>query len=67
MRTRDDAWGAFSVVGAGGSTVALMEFLSGYSTQPEGAPLSSYRYGNEVRMWGYAEALGALREGVAKR
>jgi len=44
----------------------MVELLSGYPTLPESAPLSSYRYGNEVRVWGYTEALGALREVVAE-
>ena len=39
VRTRDDAWGGRSVVGAGGGAVALMvELLSGYLTLPERAP-----------------------------
>ena len=49
VRTRDDAWGTPSWVGAGGGAVALMVLLlSGYPTLPECAPLSSYRYGNKV-------------------
>ena len=44
----------------------MMELLSGYSTLPEGGPLSSYRYGNEVRVWRYTEALGILRQVVPK-
>ena len=63
--TRDDAWGAHSGVGAGGGAVALMELLSGYSTLPEGAPLSSCRYG-KVRVWRYTEALDVLRQVVLK-
>ena len=43
-----DAWGAHSGVGAGGGAVAFVELLSGSSILPEGAPLSSCRYGNEV-------------------
>ena len=67
VRTRDDAWGAQSGVGAGGGAVALMvELLSAYPTLPESAPLSSYQYGNEIRVWKYPEALQALRQVVAK-
>ena len=55
VRTRDDASGTRSGVGAGGGAVALMvELLSVYPTMPEmpeSAPLSSYRCGNEVRVW----------------
>ena len=65
MRTRDDAWGAYSGVGAGGDAVALMELLPGVSTVREGAPLCSYWYGNEVRVLRYTEALGALGQVVA--
>ena len=39
VRTRDDAFGARSGVGAGGGAVALMvELLSGYPTLPEKRP-----------------------------
>ena len=67
-RTRDNAWGQRSRVGAGGGdAVALMVELSpGYPTLPENAPLSSYQYGNEVREWKYQEALEALRHVVAE-
>ena len=41
VRTRDDASGTRSGVGAGGGAVALMvELLSVYPTMPESAPLS---------------------------
>ena len=51
----------------GSGAVALMvELLSGYPTLPESAPLSSYRYGKEVRVRGYTQALGALRELVVE-
>ena len=54
MRTRDDARGARSGVGAGGDAVApMVEILSSCPTLPDGAPLSSYRCANEVRVWGY--------------
>ena len=67
MRTRDDASGTRSGVGAGGRAVALMvEPLSVYPTLSESAPLSSYRCGNEVREWRYPEALAALRQVAAK-
>ena len=70
MRTRDGVFGARSGVGAGGGgAVALMvevELSSGYPTLPESAPLSSNRYGFEVRVWGYTQAVGALREVVAE-
>lgn len=66
MRTRGDARGARLVVGAGGGAVALMvEPLSSYSTLPDSASLSSYRYDSEVRAWGYTDALGSLRQVVA--
>ena len=52
VRTRDDAWGTRSGVGAGGGIVALMvELLSVYLMLPESAPLSSNRCGNEGRVW----------------
>ena len=65
MRTRDDAVGTHSRVGAGGGALSLMELLSGFSTLPEGIPLSSHRYGNEARVSRYTEALWALRQVVA--
>ena len=62
-RKRNDASG----VGAGDGAVALMvELLSVYPTMPESAPLSSYRCGNEVRVWRYTEALAALRQVAAR-
>ena len=33
-----------------------------FPTVTDNAPLSSYRYGNKVRMRGYTEALGALHQ-----
>ena len=67
VRTRDDARGARSGVGAGGGAVALMvEPLSSYPTLPDSVPLSSYRCANEVRVWGYTEALRSLREVIEK-
>ena len=67
VRTRDDASGTRSGVGAGGGAVALMvELLSVYPTMPESAPLSSYWCGNEVRVWRYPEALAALRQVAAR-
>ena len=61
VRTRDDAWGPLSGVGAGGGAVALMvELLSVYPAMPESAPLSLYRCRNEVRVRRYPEALAAL-------
>ena len=66
VRTRDDASGTRSGVGAGGGAVALMvELLSVYPTMPESAPLS-YRCGNQVREWRYPEALAALRQVAAR-
>ena len=66
-RTRNDASGTRSGVGAGGGAVALMvELLSVYPTMPESAPLLSYRCGNEVRVWRYPEALAALRQVAAR-
>ena len=66
VSTRDDASGTRSGVGAGGGAVALMELLSVYPPMPESAPLSSYRCGNEVRVWRYPEALAALRQVAAR-
>ena len=67
VRVRDDASRTRSGVGAGGGAVdLLMELLSVYPTMPESAPLSSYRCGNEVRLWRYPEALAALRQVAAK-
>ena len=67
VRTRDDAWGPRSGVGAGGGAVALVvELLSGYPTLSESPPLLISQYGNEVRVWMYQEALAALRQVVAK-
>ena len=67
VRTRDDAWKVRSGVGSGGGVVALtVELLSGYPTLPENAPLSSYQYGNEIRVWKYLEVLEALPQVVAK-
>ena len=60
MRTRNNAWGTRSGVGAGSGAVAVtVALLSGYPTLPETPPLSPYRYGNEVRVWRYTEALEA--------
>ena len=67
VRTRDDASGTRSGVGAGGGAVALMvELLSVYPRMSESAPLLSYRCGNEVRVWRYPEALAALRQVAAR-
>ena len=44
----------------------MVELLSVYPTMPESAPLSSYRYGNEVRVWRYPEALAARRQVAAR-
>ena len=50
VRTRDEALGAHSGVGAGDDAIALRELLSGYSTLREGAPLSSYLYRKKVSL-----------------
>ena len=44
----------------------MVELHSVYPTMPESAPLSSYRCGNEVRVWRYPEALAALRQVAAR-
>ena len=44
----------------------MVELLSVYPTMPEIAPLSSYRCGNDVRVWRYPEALAALRQVAAR-
>ena len=67
VRTRLDAFGARSGIGAARGTVALkVELLSGYPTLPERASASLYLYRNEVRVRGYTQALGALRETVVE-
>ena len=66
VRTRDDASGERSGVGAGSGAIALVvELLSVYPTMPKSAPLS-YRCGNEVRVWRYPEAFVELRQVAAK-
>ena len=67
VRKRDDASGTRSGVGGGGSAVDLIVvLLSVYPTMPESAPLSSYRCGNEVRVWRRIEAFVALRKVAAR-
>ena len=67
MRTREDAFGARSGVGAvGGAATLIVELLPGYPTLPESAPLTSYRYGKQVKVSEVAEALGALGRVVAE-
>ena len=43
-----------------------MAVLSCHAALPETAPLSLYRLGKHVRVWGYGQALRALREVVEK-
>ena len=43
-----------------------MVLMSGYPRLLESAPLSSYRYGNEVSVWRYTEALAALHQVEAR-
>ena len=40
----------------------MVALLSCFAALPEHAPLSSYRSGRQVRVWGYGRALRALRE-----
>ena len=66
-RTRDDAKRARSRVRAGGGAVALMvELKASYPTLSASSPLASYRYDNEVRVWGYTENLGSPRQVAGK-
>ena len=44
----------------------MVGMLSRYPALPEHAPLASYRSGNGVRVWGYGQAMRALREIVAQ-
>ena len=37
-----------------------------YPTLPESALMSWYRYGNDIRVWRYPEALAALRQVAAR-
>ena len=47
----------------GGGAVALMvDLLSWYPALPKHAPPASYRSDNGVRVWGYGQAMQALRE-----
>ena len=67
VRTRDAALGPGSGVGAGGGAVAVMvELLSMHVALPESAPLSAYLCGSKVNIWGYTQALRALRQVVEK-
>ena len=67
VRTRDDAWGPLSGVGAGGGAVALMvELLLGYPAFPGSTSLSTCRCGNQVRLLRYTEAFAAIRQVVAE-
>ena len=40
----------------------MVALLSCHAALPEHAPLSSYRSGKHVRVWGYVQELRALRE-----
>ena len=63
VRSRDDASGTHSGVGAGGGAAALLvDLLSVYPTLPESAPSLPYRCRNEVRVWRYTDALAKLRQ-----
>ena len=44
----------------------MVELMSCHPTLAESSPLSSYRSGDQARVWGYTEALGALRQVVEK-
>ena len=58
VRTRSEFRGPCSELGAGDGAVALMvALLSCFGALPEHAPLSSYRSGRQVRVWGYGQAL----------
>ena len=61
VRTRSEVRGPRSELGKGGGAVAVMvALLSCHAALPEHAPLSS---GKHVRVWGYGQALRALRGG----
>ena len=56
--TRSEVRGPCSELGEGGGAVALMvALLSCFAALPEHAPLSLYRSGRQVRVWGYGQAL----------
>lgn len=66
VHTRGGISGVRSGVESGGGGVALRrELLSGLSVLPESAPLLSYGFGFDVRVWRYTEALAALPQVVA--
>ena len=65
--TWSEVSGPPSGLGEGGGTIALMvALMSCHVALPEHAPLSSYRSGQQVRAWGYGQALKAPREVVCK-
>ena len=67
VRTRDACRGPRSKVEADGGAVAiLVELLSIHPALPKDAPLSSFRTRQGVQVWGYTQALAALRQIVAR-
>ena len=63
VRTRSWVRGPRSGLGEGvGAVVFMVALMSCHLALPENAPLSSYRSGQQVRAWGYGQALKALRE-----
>ena len=50
----------------GGAVAILVELLFVHPALPKNAPLSSFRTRQGVQMWGYTQALAALRHIVAR-
>ena len=67
VHTRSEVRSPRSELGGGGRAVALMVALLSYrAAQPKHALLSSDRSGKHVRVWGFRQALRALREVAEK-
>lgn len=57
---------AFRVGASGGAVAFTVELMSGCPTLVERLPLLSYRCGNELEVWGYAESFAPIHQVVAK-
>ena len=67
VRTRNEVRGSNSSFRVDGGAVALMlELMSCFSSLPDHASFSSYRYGKSVGVMRYGRALRAIKEVVAK-
>ena len=65
--TRSEVRGPRSGVGEGGAAVVpTVALMSCHVALPEHAPLSSCRSGQQVRAWGYGQALKALGDVVSE-